>query len=125
VDLDRPAHVPAREHSRRRHDEAAVHLDALSHASCMADRAQLEGWIAETQRNRQRMRKAITPAAVVAIALVFVSRPIGLGAILLVALVGVLGEWITASHILDWRTRIAELDKPKPVGRALKRRESD
>jgi hypothetical protein len=91
----------------------------------MADRAQLEGWIAETQRNRQRMRKAIAPAAVVAIALVFVTRPIGLGAILLVALVGVLGEWITASHILDWRTRIADLDKPKPVGRALKRRESD
>jgi hypothetical protein len=91
----------------------------------MADRAQLEAWIAETQRNRQRMRKAIAPAAVVAVALVFVSRPIGLGAILLVALVGVLGQWITASHILDWRTRIDELDKPKPVGRALKRRESD
>jgi hypothetical protein len=91
----------------------------------MSDRAQLEAWIVETQRNRQRMRKAIAPAAVVALALVFVSRPIGLGAILLVALVGVLGEWITASHIVDWRTRINDLDKPKPVGRALKRRESD
>ena len=91
----------------------------------MADRAQLEAWIAETQRNQQRLRKAIVPAALVAVVLVFVSRPIGLGAIMLVALVGVLGQWITQSHILDWRTRIDELDKPKPVGRALKRRESD
>jgi hypothetical protein len=91
----------------------------------MADRAQLEAWIAETQRNQQRLRKWIAPAAIVAVALVFVSRPIGLGAILLVALVGVLGQWITQSHILDWRTRLDELDRPKPVGRALKRRESD
>jgi chromate transport protein ChrA len=91
----------------------------------MADRAQLEAWIAETQRNQQRLRKWIAPAAIVAVALVFVSRPIGLGAILLVALVGVLGQWITQSHILDWRTRLDELDRPKPVGRALRRRESD
>ncbi|HEX4449659.1 MAG TPA: hypothetical protein VH143_02260 [Kofleriaceae bacterium] len=91
----------------------------------MADRAQLEAWIAETQRNQKRTRKAIAPAALVAIVLVIFSRPIGLGAILLVALVGVLGEWIMSSHIVDWRTRIAELDKPKPVGRALKRRQSD
>jgi hypothetical protein len=91
----------------------------------MADRAQLEAWIAETQRNQQRMRKWIAPAAIVAVALLIVSRAIGLGAILLVALVSVLGQWITQSHIVDWRTRMDELDKPKPVGRAVKRRESD
>ena len=91
----------------------------------MADRAQLEAWIAETERNQQRMRKAIVPAAIVAVALIFVSRPIGLGAIMLVALVGVLGQWITQSHIVDWRARIDELGRPKPVGRAVKRYESD
>jgi hypothetical protein len=91
----------------------------------MADRAQLEAWIAETQRNQQRLRKWIAPSAIVAVALVLVSRPIGLGAILLVTLVSVLGQWITQSHIVDWRARLADLDKPKPVGRALKRRESD
>jgi hypothetical protein len=91
----------------------------------MADRAQLEAWIAETQRNQERMRKWIAPAAIVAVALLVVSRAIGLGAILLVVLVSVLGQWITRSHILDWRTKLDELDRPKPVGRALKRRESD
>jgi hypothetical protein len=89
----------------------------------MADRAQLEAWIAETERNQRLLRKAILPGAIVALALVIVSRPVGLGAIMLVAMVGVLGRWITSSHILDWRSRIDDLDKPKPVGRALKRRD--
>ena len=89
----------------------------------MADRATLEGWIAETERKRERLRKALPAAAIIAVALVFVSRPVGFGAIMLVALVGVYGSWIMSSHILDWHTRIDELDKPKPVGRALKRKE--
>ncbi|HEY1549320.1 MAG TPA: hypothetical protein VGG28_15950 [Kofleriaceae bacterium] len=91
----------------------------------MADRAQLEAWIAETQHNQQRIRKWIMPAAIVAVALLFVSRPVGLGAILLVVLVGTLGQWITRSHIVDWQSRLDALDKPKPVGRAVKRYESD
>ncbi len=88
----------------------------------MADRAMLETWIAQTTRNQRRLRKALVPAAIVAIGLLFVSRPIGGGAVLVVALVATLGSWIMSSHILDWQTRLAELDKPRPVGRAVKRR---
>jgi hypothetical protein len=86
------------------------------------DRATLETWIADTTRNQRRLRKALVPAAVVALVLVFVSRPIGGGAVLLVALVATLGSWIMSSHIADWQTRLADLDRPKPVGRAVKRR---
>jgi hypothetical protein len=89
----------------------------------MADRATLAGWIAETERNKKRLHKALPVAAIVAVALTLVSRPIGLGAIMLVLLVGVYGSWIMSSHILDWNTRLDELDKPRPVGRALKRKE--
>ncbi|HEY1816802.1 MAG TPA: hypothetical protein VGG74_30855 [Kofleriaceae bacterium] len=88
----------------------------------MADRATLETWIAETERNQRRLHKALPFAAIVALALVFVSRPVGIGAVMLVALVGVFGHWIMSSHIVDWRTRITELGKPKPVGRAIKPR---
>jgi hypothetical protein len=87
----------------------------------MADRATLETWIAQTQRNQRWLRRALVPAAVVAIALVFVSRPLGGGAVLVVVLVATLGSWIMSSHILDWQTRLADLDRPKPVGRAVKR----
>jgi hypothetical protein len=88
----------------------------------MADRATLETWIAETERNRQKLRKALPFASVVALALVFVSRPVGIGAVMLVVLVAVFGHWIMSGHITEWHTRIADLDKPKPVGRAIKRR---
>ena len=87
----------------------------------MADRATLEAWIAETECNRRRLHKALVPAAVAALALLFVSRPIGGGALLLVALVAVFGSWIMSSHLVDFRTRIEDLDRPKPVGRAVKR----
>ena len=87
----------------------------------MADRATLQTWIAETERNQQRLRKVLVPAAVAALALVFVNRPIGGGALLLVALVALFGSWIMSSHLVDFRTRLEDLDRPKPVGRAVKR----
>lgn len=89
----------------------------------MADRATLEAWIVETERKRERLHKLLPIAAIIAVGLTLLSRPIGLGAIMLVVLVGVFGSWIMSSHLLDWRTRIDELDKPKPVGRAVKRKD--
>jgi len=87
-----------------------------------ADRATLETWIAETQRNQRRLRRGLLPATVAAAALTFWSRPVGGGALLLVALVALFGYWITTSHIADWEARIQELGRPKPVGRAVRRR---
>jgi hypothetical protein len=86
------------------------------------DRATLEKWIAETKRNQRLLRTAIVPAAIISIALVFVSRPIGAGAIGLVALVALFGFWIMSSHVVDFETRIEELDRPRPVGRAVRRK---
>jgi hypothetical protein len=86
------------------------------------DRATLEKWIAETKRNQRLLGKAIVPAALVAIALVFVSRPVGAGAIGLVVLVAIFGFWIMSSHVVDFETRIDELERPRPVGRAVRRK---
>jgi len=88
----------------------------------MADRAQLEAWIAETERNQRRLRAAMIPSAVVAVALLVWSRPVGGMAIAILAITAVFGFWIMASHIADWSTKIEELDRPRPVGRAIKRR---
>jgi hypothetical protein len=88
----------------------------------MSDRQQLEAWIANTRRTQRKLGIALIPAGVVAIAVVLFSRPAGFLALLSVAIVGVFGFWITSSHILDWSTKLDELDKPRPVGRAIKRR---
>ena len=88
----------------------------------MPDRAQLEAWIADTERNRRRLRTAMLPSAVVALGLLVWSRPVGAPAIATLALTTIFGFWIMASHIADWSTKLDELDRPRPVGRAIKRR---
>lgn len=86
------------------------------------DRATLEAWIADTRRHQRRLRRALLPASIVALGLLVWSRPIGGAAVLLVVLTAVLGSWIMSSHVLDWQTKIAALDRPPVVGRAVKRR---
>ena len=88
----------------------------------MADRAQLEAWIAATQRTQQRLRVALIPAGVVALALLVWSRPVGGAACATVGLFALFGFWITSSHIQDWEQQIGELGKPRTVGRAIKRK---
>jgi len=88
----------------------------------MADRAQLEAWIAQTERHQRRLRAAIVPAAVVAVGLLVVSRPIGGIAIAIVFITAVFGFWIMASHIADWTAKLDDLDRPRAVEGARKRR---
>jgi uncharacterized membrane protein YhhN len=87
----------------------------------MADRQQLEAWIAATERTRRRLRTALIPAGLVALALLLWSRPAGGLGLTIVAIVAMFGNWITTSHITDWSARIVELEHPKPRGAVLRR----
>jgi hypothetical protein len=88
-----------------------------------ADRAQLEAWIAQTQRTQKKLVAGLVPAGIVAFALLFVSRPIGGAACAMVGMFALFGFWITTSHVRDFEGKLDELDKPPPqiVGGRLRR----
>lgn len=76
-------------------------------------RDELESWIARTRANQRKLAVALGCAVVVAIALLVWRRPVGGVALAITVIVGLCGFWITSSHILDWKQRIADLSKPK------------
>ncbi len=88
----------------------------------MAEREQLEAWIAQTQRNRRKLGTGIAIAGVVATGVLAIDRTAGLLAMMCVAIVAFFGFWIMSSHITEWETRMDELGRPKPVGRAGRKR---
>lgn len=81
-------------------------------------RDQLAAWIDATRRTQRRLGIGVAIAGVVALGLMLWSASVGGVALGTVVLVGGCGFWITGSHILDWKTKIAETRQPKIVGRA-------
>ncbi|CAN5894957.1 hypothetical protein BH11MYX2_BH11MYX2_23030 [soil metagenome] len=77
-------------------------------------RSQLEGYIAQTTRNRKRLAIGLVVAAVIATLVFMANGTAGAFSLLSVALVGLCGMWIMTAHIQDWRYRIRELDNPAP-----------
>ena len=77
-------------------------------------RAQLEGYIAQTSRNRKRLAIGLVIGVVIAFVIFMINGTVGAFSLLSVALVGVCGMWIMTAHIQDWRYRIRELDNPAP-----------
>ena len=77
-----------------------------------ADRTQLEAWIAKTRRTQQLMIRALGPAAILALALLVVSRPIGGAACGIIGMFALFGYWITNGHIQDWEQQIEKLERP-------------
>ena len=74
----------------------------------MADRAQLERWIANTQHNRRIVVRALGAALVLDV-LVLVRDPrYGALGLALLAVVAVCSLWILASHLADWRGQLAK-----------------
>ena len=80
-----------------------------------ARRAQLEGWIAWSRQVQHRLRLVMLVGAVLAIASSFIARWIGVSLLLVTAAVGLVGYWVTAAHIADWRQ---QLDRLAQFGRA-------
>jgi cytochrome c-type biogenesis protein CcmE len=67
-------------------------------------RAELHGWIADTQRLQRQMTVIFGVLAVIALA-------VGKLALVLVALVATISFWVTASHNAAHRQKLEELDR--------------
>jgi hypothetical protein len=92
----------------------------------VADREQLEAWIAATQRTRRRLGYALAPAAIVALAVMMWSRALGALLLVSVAIVGTFGFWITGGHITEWETKMRTPEKPPELNQyGRRRRERD
>lgn len=78
----------------------------------MTGREQLEQWIAQTKRNQRRIALGLVAALAVAIALAVTLGAAGGFAIVIVVLVAICAFWITGAHLLDFRRKLAELDRP-------------
>ena len=74
-------------------------------------RAELEGWIAKTQRLQRRLAVVYAALGAVAIALLAWSRAVGGFALFGVALVAICSFWVTAAHNAAHRQKLAELDR--------------
>ena len=79
----------------------------------MATREDLEGYIAQTKRNQQRLGIGLAIALIAAIACTILNVAFAPHAIGLVVIVGVCGFWVTGAHIQDFRRRIADLREGK------------
>ena len=92
----------------------------------VADREQLEAWIAQSRRTQQRLRYALVPAALAALAVLMWSRPLGALCLVSVAIVATFGFWITGGHITEWETKIRNPPKPPELNQyGRRRRERD
>jgi hypothetical protein len=82
-----------------------------------ARREELESWIAGSQRLQRKLALATGVGFAIAVGLAIWNATVGGAAMALVALVAIAGFWVTASHIADWRNRLAVLDvKVPPTG---------
>ncbi len=77
-------------------------------------RAQLLSWIAETRRNQRRFAIGLAIATALSFALMLWRTDVGEAGLGIVAISAVCGFWITASHITEWRSLLAELDRTDP-----------
>ncbi|HVV87600.1 MAG TPA: hypothetical protein VHE35_31380 [Kofleriaceae bacterium] len=79
-----------------------------------AQRARLEGWIADSLRRRRRITQALLPLVAISIVITVFARSAGLIALVIaVAIVGT-GFWITTAHVSDMRGRIRDLEDSGP-----------
>jgi hypothetical protein len=77
----------------------------------MDRRAELLGWIEQTNRLQRKMAIVFPVLGVIAIALMFWRGTVGAFAVVLVALVALCSFWVTASHNAAHRQKLAELDQ--------------
>jgi hypothetical protein len=75
----------------------------------MDRRAELEAWIAKTNRLQRRLGLVYAALAIAAVALFLWSRVAGGFALFGVALVAICSFWVTAAHNAAHRQKLAEL----------------
>jgi hypothetical protein len=76
-------------------------------------RAELERWIGESLRLQRRLPRVVVPIGVAGAAASAWLWPLALPFVILTAIAFVLvGRYITAAHIADWRLELRNLDRP-------------
>jgi hypothetical protein len=75
----------------------------------MDRRAELLGWIEQTNRLQRKMAIVFPVLGAIAIALMFWRGTVGAFAVVIVALVALCSFWVTASHNAAHRQKLAEL----------------
>jgi hypothetical protein len=86
------------------------------------ERDRLHGYIANSRRVQRRLAIATVVLAAIGVAVLIADRMAGGLVLLLTAIVGVSGFWVTAAHIADWRLRLRSMDAPASPRRAGARR---
>lgn len=82
-----------------------------------ARRAQLEGWLAKSRRNRTKLVTASAVATVFGFfGLVIVGGPVGAILLMLPLAFGICGAWITTAHAQTFKGQIKDLDHVKVHG---------
>lgn len=76
-----------------------------------ARRDELLGWISKTRQTQRKLMYVIGAMILASSILLFWRLGVGLLALVLTAIVGITGFWITSSHILDWSDRLAALKR--------------
>jgi len=79
-------------------------------------RAELNGWIANTQRLQRRMAAVYGAALIAAFGLALWSGTAGGFAVFGVALLALCSFWVTAAHNAAHRQKLAELDRVEHNG---------
>ena len=77
----------------------------------MDRRAELLGWIEQTNRLQRKMAMIFPVLGAIAIGLMFWRGTVGAFAFVLVVLVAMCSFWVTASHNAAHRQKLAELDR--------------
>lgn len=80
-------------------------------------RDELLGWISQTRQTQRKLTYLIGAMILISSILLFWRLGVGLLALSLTALVGIVGFWITSSHILDWSDRLSNLTHQRGAGR--------
>jgi uncharacterized membrane protein len=89
----------------------------------MDRRAELLGWIEQTNRLQRKMAFVFPVLGAIAVGLMFWRGTAGAFALVLVVLVAICSFWVTASHNASHRQKLAELErtKGKPLPTAHRR----
>ena len=73
----------------------------------MASERELQRWIAESQRTRQRLKIAVIAMTVLSLVAALFDGTFGMIGLGLTALIAGAGFWIVHGHLTDWESQLA------------------
>jgi len=76
-------------------------------------REQLLRWIDQSKRNQRILGIVIGALILVSVGLMVWRKEVGGITLAITVLTGIAGFWITGGHILDFRTKLRDVGKPK------------